>query len=207
VIVAPDKENSAKSVSITIGKPLIVQKVDKNVFSCSGTPADCACFGLSNLNMQFDLVVSGCNNGLNIANDVLYSGTIGACLEALTYHKKTVAFSCEFNFEIVEKYFDDVWDYVIKNNLLGDQYLLNINFPLGEDIKDIRLGSACFRNDHNYFMKNEDGGYMAYRDVQTEFDDEESDCYQVKNGIVSIVPLSKHFYNEAILKELKTHIS
>lgn len=207
IIVAPKHGMSAKSCSKTFGKPLKVVEEAKDVYSVEGTPADCVAIGITAFDIEFDLLVSGCNNGLNIANDVLYSGTIGACLEALTYHKKTVAFSCEFNFEIVEKYFDDVWDYIIKNNLLGDQYLLNINFPLGEDIKDIRLGSACFRNDHNYFMKNEDGGYMAYRDVQTEFDDEESDCYQVKNGIVSIVPLSKHFYNEAILKELKTHIS
>ena len=48
VIVAPNVENSAKSVAITVGRPLVVEKVDKNVFSCSGTPADCTCFGLCN---------------------------------------------------------------------------------------------------------------------------------------------------------------
>lgn len=207
IIVAPKGAMSAKSCSKTFGKPLKVVEEEKDIFSVEGTPADCVAIGITAFDIDFDLVVSGCNNGLNIANDALYSGTIGACLEALTYHKKCIAFSCEFNFEIVDKYFDDVYDYIMKNNLLSEEYLLNVNFPLGETVKDIKLGSVCFRNDHNYFMKNEEGGYVAYRDVQTEFDNEESDCYQVKNGIVSIVPLYRHFYNEALLSTLKKRIS
>lgn len=206
VIVAPDKENSAKSVSITIGKPLIVQKVDKNVFSCSGTPADCACFGLSNLNMQFDLVVSGCNNGWNVSYDTIFSGTIGAALSGLIGRVKSIAFSCEKNFDLVEKYFDIVMDFIFKHDILSTEYLLNVNFPLGDSIRGIAIGNLYYRKDDYYFVHKEEGFY-AMRNCQTDFsDDKNSDCYQVHNGIVSICPLGKTYYSHELFDLVKNKV-
>lgn len=206
VIVAPDVENSAKSVAITVGKPLTVKKIEKNVFSCSGTPSDCVCFGLRQLNMEFDLVVSGCNNGWNVSYDALFSGTIGAGLSGLIGRVKSIAFSCEKNFPIVEKYFDVVMDFILNNNLLSNQYLLNVNFPLGDTVRGISIGRLYYRNDDYYFVKKEEGFY-AMRNCQTDFsDDKNSDCYQVVNGIVSIVPLGKTFYSEDLYNDLKKKV-
>ncbi len=206
VIVAPDVENSAKSVSITLGKPIKVEKVEKNVFSCSGTPADCISFGLTNLNMDFDLVVSGCNNGWNVSYDSLFSGTIGAGLSALIGRVKSVAFSCEKNFPIVEKYFDVVMDFILNNNLLSPEYLLNVNFPLGDTVRGISIGRLYYRQDEYYFIKKEEGFY-AMRNCQTDFsDDKNSDCYQVVNGIVSIVPLNKTYFSNDLYDKLKNKV-
>ena len=70
VIVAPKEAMSAKSVAITIGRAVEVKQVENDVFYMDGTPADCVAFGLSSLNIDFDLVVSGCNDGFNISYDI-----------------------------------------------------------------------------------------------------------------------------------------
>ena len=202
VICAPKEGMSAKSCSITLHTPIYVHQEEDDVFVCEGTPADCVSFALSSLSIAFDLVVSGINHGLNISLDTMYSGTIGACLEALKFFKPTFAVSCHFNYELVEKYFDKVYEFIIQNKLLGTEYLLNINFPIGEEVKKISLGRLYYRKDHNFFVK-EGNGYMAYRHTDTSFKDEDSDCYQVEHDIVSIVPLSRSYYQEEIYQSLK----
>lgn len=203
VIVAPLKHMSAKSVSITIGQGFHVHKIDNNVFACDGTPADCVSFACNALNIDFDLVVSGCNNGFNISYDTMYSGTIGAALEALTYRIPSIAVSCEFNFDIVKEHFDEVFKYILDKNLLSKEYLLNINFPLGDEVKGMKISTLYYRNDKYFFLKKEDG-YNAYRNCQTDFsDDKESDCYLVNNGFVSITPLNKSYFSEEIYENLK----
>ena len=97
VIVAPKGAMSAKSVSITLEKGIKVEQVDKTTFICEGTPADCVSFGCNALSIKFDLVVSGCNNGFNLSYDTMYSGTVGAALEALTYGIPSIAVSREYN--------------------------------------------------------------------------------------------------------------
>ena len=204
VIVAPDSPRSANSAALTLGKPIQLVKVEDRVFKCSGTPVDCVSLGLCSLNMEFDMVVSGCNNGWNISYDTMYSGTIGAALESLMFFKPSIAVSAHHNtdFKEVEEYFDKVWDYINKNKLISNEYLLNINFPDSE-VKDISLGSLYYRHDQNYFTKLEDG-YWAYRNMQEDFsDDKNSDCYQVKHGIISIVPLNRTYYQKEILEKLQ----
>ena len=203
VIVAPLKHMSAKSVSITIGQGFHVHKMENNVFACDGTPADCVSFACNALDIKFDLVVSGCNNGFNISYDTMYSGTIGAALEALTYRIPSIAVSCEFNFDIVNKHFDEVFKYILNKKLLSQEYLLNINFPLGDEIKGMKISTLYYRNDEYFFIKKEDG-YNAYRNCQTDFsDDKESDCYLVNHGIVSITPLNKSYFSKDIYESLK----
>ena len=203
VIVAPLKHMSAKSVSITIGEGFHVHDMGDNVFACDGTPADCVSFACNALNIKFDLVVSGCNNGFNISYDTMYSGTIGAALEALTYRIPSIAVSCEFNFDIVEKHFDEVFKYILDKNLLSKEYLLNVNFPLGDEIKGIKISTLYYRKDDYFFLKKEDG-YHAYRTCQSNFsDDQESDCYLVNNGFISITPLNKSYFSKEIYDSIK----
>ncbi len=203
VLLAPETSMSAKSVSITLGKPVNPTKVDNNVYYLNGTPADCAAFGLSTFYVEFDLLVSGCNNGWNISFDTMYSGTIGACLESIKQGVPAIAVSCEGNFEIVDKYFDQVFEFVIKNKLLSTEYLLNINFPLGEEVKNIELGRLHYRNAKTFYLSTEEGFY-AKRQLKDELiTDKKCDVYQVNNGIVSIVPLGKTYYQEPLLELLE----
>lgn len=204
IVCAPEGSMSAKSTSITLGTPIFVRKVNQDTFAILGTPADCVAFGLTELNVKFDLVVSGCNHGLNISFDTMYSGTIGACQEALSMGVKSIAFSAEDNFDLVEKYFDEVMQFVISNDLLSIEYLVNVNFPKGDKVESIELGELYYRNDQNYFVEcDQENSYMQYRHMQTNFDDApNSDCYQVEHNIISIVPLYKSYFSKEIYKEL-----
>ena len=191
VVVAPKTVMSAKSVSIILDRPIQVEKINEHTYVTNGTPSDCVAFGLSSLNIDFDLVVSGCNHGLNISYDTMYSGTIGACLQALTYRKPAIAISCDNNFSIIENHFLEVFDYIIKEELLSNEYLLNINFPLGENIKGIKNTHIFYRKETTFYVKNNDG-YQALRQLKdSECKDEDSDVYNVHHGYVSITKLRK----------------
>ena len=139
----------------------------------------------------------------------MYSGTVGAALEALTYGKKSIAVSCPYgdgdNFAIVEKYFDRVFQHILDKDLLSNEYLLNVNFPNGDEVKDIRISTLYYKvNQYDYFFKKEEDGYHAYRDLRTDFsDDPNSDCYLINNGIVSITPLNKSYFSNEIYDSLK----
>ncbi len=202
VVIAPDGPRSGKSASLTLGTPIFINKKEDDVYSCSGTPVDCVSFGLTSLDIKFDLVVSGCNDGWNVSYDTIYSGTIGACLEAVMIRTKAIAFSTNHDFEIVDKYFDKVWDYVFKHNLVSNQYLLNINFPL-EDVKDIKLAKEYYRKDTNYFTQGGDG-YMAYRYMQVDFSDQkDTDCYLLTHNTVTITPLGKTYYSSELFNQVQ----
>lgn len=203
LIVAPDSPRSGNSAALTIGKPLQLVKVSENVYKCSGTPVDCVSMGLCCFDVDFDIVVSGCNNGWNISYDTMYSGTVGASLEALIFKKPTIAVSTYYgsDFKEIEEHFDEVWEYINNRKLIGNEYLLNINFPKGE-VKEISLGTLYYRKDQNFFTKDKDG-YYAYRNMQTNFsDDKNSDCYQVEHGIISIVPLSRTYFDQDLFEKL-----
>ena len=82
VVVAPDRNRSAASNSLTVQMPLRVQKVAENRYSVDGTPSDCVHLALAGfLDYEPDLVVSGINHGANLGDDVIYSGTVAAAME------------------------------------------------------------------------------------------------------------------------------
>lgn len=204
-VVAPLEVMSAKSVSLTIGKYTQVDKIDDNLYALHGTPADCVMFGLFALKQKFDLVVSGCNDGLNLSYDVLFSGTVGAALTAAIHKYKTIAFSSPHsNFAPLSEHFEKVWDFIEKHNLLSEDYILNVNFPKLPP-KGIKIGRLYSRNDHHFFINN-GNDYMAQR----EFEDSENlppdaDTRQILDGYISIVPISRlpfdpRFYDEIAKK-------
>lgn len=206
VIVAPAFMMSGKSCSITINEPLELNKVDDDIYSFSGTPADCVCFGLTSFDIDFDLVVSGINHGLNLSYDTMYSGTIGACLQALVFKKKTFAVSVDSNFELVEQYFDKLFKFIIQNELLNSEYLLNINFPYGDKVDDIALTSLYYREDEHQYVKC-DEGWRTFRKCQTDFEsDKNSDCYSINHGIISVTPLSRSYFSSSLLNELQNKL-
>lgn len=200
-IIAPLEHMSGKSASITINNGFQFKQVSEGKYVINGTPADCVAFGLIYFKQYFDVVISGCNYGFNISYDTIYSGTIGACLQALTQNIPAIAFSCQFNFEIVEKYFDDVFEFILKNDLIDNRYLLNVNFPLGEEVKDIKISTLFHKNYYRFIAEKEDGYYVD-REYLNGGEDKNSDCYLVKNGVVSITPLAGSLFNEAYYKEI-----
>ena len=194
VIIAPKEAMSAKSVSIVIGRSVEVKKINDHTFSMDATPADCVSFGLSSLNTKFDLVISGCNHGLNVSYDTMYSGTVGACLEALTYGVPAIAISCDHNFDIIEKHFNEVLYFVMEKEMISNEYLLNINFPLGNTVEGIALTHIHYRSreEATYYISDGPEKYLATRDIRdNECTDIESDVYAVYHHQVSVTKIKK----------------
>ena len=93
-VVAPTENKSGASRSITLGKDVTIEQRGPQQFACSGTPSDCIIFGMNRvLDRKPDLVLSGVNAGMNVADDVLYSGTIAAAMEAALMDVPAIALS------------------------------------------------------------------------------------------------------------------
>ena len=82
-VIAPSENRSGASRSITLRRDVVIQQIGPKRYSCSGTPADCIIFGMSQiLDQPPDLVLTGINHGMNVADDILYSGTVAGAMEA-----------------------------------------------------------------------------------------------------------------------------
>lgn len=93
-VVAPDRNKSGASHSLTLDLPVQVSQVDGGLWYVTGTPSDCVHVALSGLfDFEFDMVVSGINDGENLGDDVLYSGTVAAAIEGRFLGLPTVAMS------------------------------------------------------------------------------------------------------------------
>ena len=132
-LIAPRENCSGMSAAISLGKEIKVEEISKNIFSVSGTPADCSYLGLlSVIPEQIDMIVSGINLGANLGEDVFYSGTVGAAIAGRRLNYVPVAFSvAAFNPKNLR--FISEQSLLITNQvskLPPDQNLLvNVNFP------------------------------------------------------------------------------
>jgi len=134
-VVAPEHNNSAKSNALTLAAPLYVHAASNGFRYVTGTPADCVHIALKGLlDYRPDLVVSGINNGANMGDDTIYSGTVGAAMEAYLFGIPAIAFSQ------IEKGWAHVdaaaqaarrlVDQIRRERLIGgDPFLLNVNIP------------------------------------------------------------------------------
>lgn len=94
IVVAPATEQSAVSHSLTLRRPLLVNKLDQSLFSVKGTPTDCVLLAVHQLLPEKpDLLVAGINHGPNLGHDVTYSGTVAAAIEATQLGIPSVAIS------------------------------------------------------------------------------------------------------------------
>ncbi|MDO3651452.1 5'/3'-nucleotidase SurE, partial [Nocardia mangyaensis] len=93
-VLAPEQNNSAKSNALTLHSPLYVKQAANGFRYVNGTPADCVHIALTGLlGYRPDLVVSGINDGANMGDDTIYSGTVGAAMEAYLFGIPAIAFS------------------------------------------------------------------------------------------------------------------
>lgn len=144
VVVAPENNHSGSSNSLTLDRPLRVQHLESNFYAINGTPADCVHIALTGLLKEApDLVVSGVNNGANLGDDTLYSGTVAAAMEGRFLGFPAIAVSLASK---NAKYFASAAtiaaDLVskLKTRPLPNDILLNVNVPdlPLEEIKGVR---------------------------------------------------------------------
>jgi len=133
-IVAPENDNSAASHSLTMNRPLRVRQVGENVYSINGTPTDCVTIGIKKILAQRpDLVISGINPGPNLGDDISYSGTVSAAIEATMLGIPSIAVSLTADSEPL--YYETAAAFIVRlAALILDQglprdTLLNVNVP------------------------------------------------------------------------------
>ncbi|MFL6674326.1 MAG: 5'/3'-nucleotidase SurE [Massilia sp.] len=132
VVVAPDSNRSGASNSLSLDRPLSVQKAGNGFYFVNGTPTDCVHVALTGmLDFRPDLVVSGINNGQNMGDDTLYSGTVAAATEAYLFGIPAIAFSqVNFGWEHLDAAARVARDIVLRRfDSLPSPYLLNVNIP------------------------------------------------------------------------------
>jgi len=134
-VVAPEHNNSAKSNALTLHTPLYVQHVADGFRYVNGTPADCVHIALTGLlDYRPDLVLAGINNGANMGDDTIYSGTVGAAMEGYLFGIPSIAFSqVERDWLHLDAAAIKARDLVLQmgqQNLIGSTpWLLNVNIP------------------------------------------------------------------------------
>ena len=134
-VVAPEQNNSAKSNALTLHSPLYVSKGGDGFRYINGTPADCVHVALTGLlGYRPDLVVSGINNGANMGDDTIYSGTVGAAMEGYLFGIPAIAFSqVERDWVQLQAAAHKARDLVLQmaqQHLIGTSpWLLNVNIP------------------------------------------------------------------------------
>ncbi|MGQ0528268.1 MAG: 5'/3'-nucleotidase SurE [Panacagrimonas sp.] len=132
-VVAPDRNRSGASNSLTLAHPVRVQTLADGTLCVDGTPTDCVHLALTGmLDEQFDIVVSGINNGSNLGDDTLYSGTVAAAMEGRFLGYSAVAVSCcslnPQHYETAARVTLRILERLQREPLPGDN-ILNVNVP------------------------------------------------------------------------------
>lgn len=217
-VVAPDSPRSASGHAITLHKPILINDefIAENVeaYSTSGTPADCVKVGIESIlkDVDIDLVLSGINNGPNLGNDVLYSGTVAAAIEGLIERKPSIALSCTSSKVSTEEYKEAAkYTVALIQKLEGnldklDEIILNVNFPKGDKkgVKITKLGHRVYNNvmDDRKSLRGQRYVWMG-GDLADVPQDKDSDIVAVENGYVSITPVHIDMTNLSKMKTLK----
>jgi 5'-nucleotidase len=197
-VVAPDSNRSGSSNSLTLDRPLSVQRAANSFYFVNGTPSDCVHVALTGgLAFKPDLIVAGINQGQNMGDDTLYSGTVAAATEGFLFGIPAIAFSqvekgwahldaaARVAGEIVERGFD----------MLPKPYLLNVNIPNlpYEELKGLRSARLGKRHESEPVIKTQDPHgrdiYWIGPAGRAKDAGPGTDFHAVANGFISITPL------------------
>lgn len=205
-VVAPEVNHSGASNSLTLNRPLSVRQAKNGFYVVNGTPSDCVHVALTGLlDFKPDLVVSGINNGANMGDDTIYSGTVAAAVEGHLFGIPAIAFSLA---QRRWEYLDEaalVAQAVVKrfiNDPLAAKALLNVNIPglptqEHRGPKVTRLGKRhasqpviAATNPHNETV------YWIGPAGEAQDDSPGTDFHAVKHGWTSVTPLRMDLTHE-----------
>ena len=212
IVVAPDSNRSGASNSLSLDRPLTVTRAANGFYFVNGTPTDCVHVALTGMGDALpDLVVSGINNGQNMGDDTLYSGTVAAATEAYLFGIPAIAFSqVHHGWEHLDAAARVARDVVLRKfDMLPSPFLLNVNIPnlpyekLGP-LTPTRLGR---RHQAEPVIRSQDprgreifwiGAPGACRDAG-----EGTDFHATSAGLVSVTPLQIDLTHQSQLALLK----
>ena len=212
-VVAPDRERSAASHSLTLNRPLRVTKVGPTWYTVDGTPTDCVALAVMGMiKRKFDLVASGINLGGNMGDDVTYSGTVSAAFEATLLGVPAFAISVaadrRVDFTAAGRIAVTLAELIGKNGLPANT-LLNVNVPnlRPSEIKGVAITQQGRRHYGDIIVRKVDPRGKAYYWIggkePTWEPSEESDYAAVIAGCISVTPLHLDLTNTRALEELR----
>ena len=212
-VVAPDREQSASSHSLTLNRPLRLHKIDKNYYATDGTPTDCVMLAIHMLfkRRKPDVIISGINHGANMGDDVTYSGTVAAAIEGSILRIPSIAISMA-NYEPgtpmerAAKFLAQLVESEEKM-ILDPSTFLNVNLPCdnGRAYRKYEFTELGFRHYKDIVIHKTDprgkayywiGGRPKWKTTKG------SDFEAVQRGVVSITPLKLNFTDTDTLARL-----
>ncbi|HWP39205.1 MAG TPA: 5'/3'-nucleotidase SurE [Gemmatimonadales bacterium] len=214
-VVAPDREQSGTSHSLTLTRPLRPVRRPDGAYQVDGTPTDCVLLALGTLMpARPEFVFSGINHGPNMGEDVLYSGTVAAAMEGLSLGIPGVAISfAGSDLDLMDshrQWLERLVAGIVRVRDFPRETLLNVNLPpiAGDQVRGIKvttLGSRVFSESlmetrdpwgrHMYWIG---GGQISWSGSQ------DSDFMAVRDGFISVTPLHVDLTNYRLLEDVRS---
>lgn len=212
-IVAPDRDRSGASNSLTLDTPLRVYQAGDNVFFLNGTPTDCVHLAITGLFAEeHDMVVSGINDGANLGDDVLYSGTVAAAIEGRFLGLPAIAISLvprgASRFDTAGRVAHDLVRRLLVRPLPSDT-ILNVNVPdiAYEELAGYRATRLGFRHRSEAVVPGRDPKGRTIYWVGPAGPEQESgpgtDFHAVAEGFVSVTPLQVDLTRHSVLGQIQ----
>lgn len=205
VVVAPDRNRSAVGHALTLERPLRAEEIKPDVYAVDGMPTDCINLGIHGLLRETpDLVVSGINCGSNVGDDITYSGTVCAAMEASLMGLPAFSISLDSkNFQtddlaLAANFSCQIGKQILRNGLPADTFL-NVNVPAGgcRGVQLTRQGKRKYgaavtvnqdpRGRHYYWIG---GGEVGFESIPG------SDCNALHEKLISVTPLHTNLTND-----------
>ena len=212
VVVAPDSNRSGSSNSLTLDRPLRVVRAANGFYSVNGTPSDCVHIALTGmLDERPDLVISGINQGQNMGDDTLYSGTVAAATEGFLFGIPAMAFSqVDHGWLNLDAAARVARDLVLRRlDQLHKPFLLNVNIPNRsyEQLQTVVATRLGKRHESEPVIRAKDPQgneifWIGPVGKAKEFS-EGTDFHATENGWVSVTPLQIDLTHNAQLDRLK----
>ena len=203
-VVAPDRNRSAASNSLTLSRPLRVSQYGEQRYKVDGTPSDCVHLAVTGLlDEEPDLVVSGINHGANLGDDTIYSGTVAAAMEGRFLGLPTIAVSLVgatlvgaklTHFETAARVAVELVQKLARASLAPDT-VLNVNVPdlPYDELSGVQATRLGFRHKSEHVLKDTDpyGRTIYWVGPAGEGQDsgEGTDFHAVSEGFASVTPL------------------
>lgn len=216
-VMAPDRNRSGASNSLTLSRPLRVRQLDNGHYSVEGTPTDCVHLALTGfIESGFDMVVSGINHGANLGDDILYSGTVAAAMEGRSLGFPALAISMVgdniHHFEtgaLTAKHLA----MTLQDHNLPSQTILNVNVPdvPFHQLKGFQVTRLGTRHTAAPIVKEEDPrGHPIYWIGPPGLEADAgpgTDFYAVNQGYVSVTPLHLDMTNYKLFDRVSNWLS
>lgn len=208
-VFAPASEQSGTSSAIHIYNNIYVKKLSEKEFMVEGYPVDCVNIGLfSNLaEVRFDLLVSGINKGVNMGDDIYYSGTVGAARHACVHNIPAIGISSGYldkngNYKKISKFVSDFIDQYFDE--LDCSSFININYPASDQVKGFKItypGKRIYRDIYARYKLSSSSWLVNLGGSTLDYHREEGTDFEAfENNFISVSPISM---NKSIESDIK----